>query len=74
MQTYWGVEVYLHSFSNSALVGVPADLTAGEISPGTHRTGVWVAPEPVWMRWRGEKNPIIAPAGNPTPVVQSIAQ
>jgi hypothetical protein len=33
----------------------------------------WV-PEPVWAQWREEKGPIIAPAGNRTPVVLAVAQ
>jgi hypothetical protein len=31
------------------------------------------APEPVWMRWLGEKNPIIAQVGNWPPVIQLVA-
>jgi hypothetical protein len=48
MKTYWGVEVYLHAFLNSALDGGewsasrPGRFTLRERAPGTHWIGVWV--------------------------------
>jgi hypothetical protein len=35
---------------------------------------VWWAPDLVWTQRQREKNPIIAPAGNWTPVVQPVAK
>jgi hypothetical protein len=49
MKMYGGMDVYIHVFLTSALVGVessasfPGCLTAGERTPGTHWIG-WVGP------------------------------
>jgi hypothetical protein len=50
MKTYGGVNVYIHIFLTSALVGGewlvsrPGRFTPGEIAPGTHCIGGWVDP------------------------------
>jgi hypothetical protein len=50
MKAYWGVDVYIHMFLSSALVGGkrsasrPGRLTPGERAPGTHWIGGWVDP------------------------------
>jgi hypothetical protein len=50
MKAYRGVDVYIHVFLTSALVGGelsasrPGRFTAGERSPGTHWRGGWVGP------------------------------
>jgi hypothetical protein len=48
MKAYWGVEVYLHAYLNSALDGGewsasrPGRFTPRERVPGTHGIGGWV--------------------------------
>jgi hypothetical protein len=77
METYGGVEVYLHAFLNSALHGGKwqasrsSHSTLGERSPATHCIEVLWAPEPVWTRWWREK--FSAPGGDRTPVAQPTA-
>jgi hypothetical protein len=50
MKTYGGVDVYIHIFLASALVGGewsasrPGRFTPGERAPGTHWIGEWVGP------------------------------
>jgi hypothetical protein len=50
MNTYGGVDLYIHIFLTSALVGgewlvsLPDRFTPGERAPGTHWTGGWVDP------------------------------
>jgi hypothetical protein len=50
MKTYGGVDVQIHIFLTSALVGSewsasrPCRLTPGETAPGTHFIGGWVDP------------------------------
>jgi hypothetical protein len=50
MKTYGGVDVYMHVFLTSALVGGewsasrPGRFTSGERAPGTHWIGGWVGP------------------------------
>jgi hypothetical protein len=50
MKTYWGVDVWIHVFLTSALVGgewsasSPCCITPGERAPGTHLKGGWVGP------------------------------
>jgi hypothetical protein len=53
MKTYGEVDVYIHIFLTSALVGDEwSALCRREIVPGTHLKGGWVGPEPVWTAWR----------------------
>jgi hypothetical protein len=50
MKTYEGVDLYIHVFLTSALVGGeclvsrPGSFTPGERAPGTHWIGGWVGP------------------------------
>jgi hypothetical protein len=50
MKTYWGVELWPHTFLTSALDGSewsasrPDRFTPGERDPGTNRIGCWVGP------------------------------
>jgi hypothetical protein len=50
MKTYGGVDIYIHIFLTSALVGgewsasSPCRCTLGERAPGTHGIGGWVGP------------------------------
>jgi hypothetical protein len=50
MKTYGGVDVYIHIFLTSALVGgewsnsLPGRFTPEESAPGTHCIGGWVGP------------------------------
>jgi hypothetical protein len=50
MKAYVGVDVCIHIFLTSALIGGewsasrPAIFTPGESAPGTHRLGAWVDP------------------------------
>jgi hypothetical protein len=50
MKTYGGLDVYIHVFLTSALVGGdwsdsrPGRFTRGERAPGTHCIGGWVDP------------------------------
>jgi hypothetical protein len=50
----------------------PCRFTLEEIAPGTHWIESWWAPEPVWTLWSTDKS--LAPAGNQTPAVQSVAR
>jgi hypothetical protein len=62
MKAYWGVDVEIHIFLTSALVGGewsasrPGRFTPGERAPGTHWIGGWMTPEPVWTTWRRENS------------------
>jgi hypothetical protein len=53
METYWGVEVYLHAFLTSELDGGewsdsrPGRFIPRERTPGTHWIGGWVGPKAV---------------------------
>jgi hypothetical protein len=57
MKTFWGVEVYLHTFLTSELDGGewsasrPGRFNPRETAPYTHWIWVGWAPEPVWTRW-----------------------
>jgi hypothetical protein len=47
MKAYWGVDVYIHFFFTSALVGewsasCPGRFTLGESASGIHWTGGWM--------------------------------
>jgi hypothetical protein len=50
MKTYGGVDVYIHVFMTSALVGGgwsasrPGSFATGETAPGVHCIGGWVGP------------------------------
>jgi hypothetical protein len=50
MKAYKGVDIYIHIFLTSALVGTewsasrPRSFTSGERAPGTHWIGGWVDP------------------------------
>jgi hypothetical protein len=60
MKTYGGVDVQIHVFLTSALVGGEwsatcfGRFTPWERSPGIHWVGVWVDPQS-WSGRRGEK-------------------
>jgi hypothetical protein len=72
MNTYGGVEVYLHAFLTSALSGGERSASSsGRFIPGI----LWIED---WVDSRAgldavSKKKIHAPAGNRTPVVQNIA-
>jgi hypothetical protein len=54
MKAYGGMDVYIHIFLTSALVGGewsasrPGRFNPGGTAPGTHWIRGWVDPEPVW--------------------------
>jgi hypothetical protein len=62
METYGRVNVQIHVFLTSALVGDewiashPDRFTPWEKAPGTHWIGGRRTPEPVWTLWRKEKS------------------
>jgi hypothetical protein len=79
MKTCGVVEVYIHAFLTSELdwgewsSSRSGFFTPGGRAPGIHRTGGWVGPRGELDTMAKRKNPIIAPAGNQTPVVQPVA-
>jgi hypothetical protein len=62
MKTYGGVDLWMHVFLTSALVGGEwlasrSDrFTPGERVPDTHWIRGWVAPDPVWIIWTSENS------------------
>jgi hypothetical protein len=62
MKAYVGVDVSIHIFLTSALVGGewsasrPCRFNPEEGAPGTHWIGGWVDPEPVWTTCRRENS------------------
>jgi hypothetical protein len=78
MKTY-GVEEKLHAFLTSALDGGEWSSSRsgrckpGATHPGTHWIEDWVGPR-AGLGAAAKKNPIIAPAGNWTRIVQPVAQ
>jgi hypothetical protein len=68
MKAYWGVDVWIHIFLTSALVGgewsasLPSRFTPGERAPDVHWIGDWGAPKPVW---RGPRIYIPQKQGDP---------
>jgi hypothetical protein len=69
MKTHWGVEVYLHAFLTSVLVGnecmfTPRPLYPRVKAPGTHWIGDRVGPRAGLDAVVKRKIPDIAPAGN----------
>jgi hypothetical protein len=80
MKTYWGVEVKLHAFLNSALDGGEwsasrlGHFTPGERTPGTRWIGVWLGPRAVLDTVAKRKIPSPRRESDPrTPFVQPIA-
>jgi hypothetical protein len=73
------MQLYLHAFLTSALGGGEwssshsGHFTAGKRIPGTHWTGCWVGPSAGLDAVAMRKNPVIAPRGNWTQVVQTVA-
>jgi hypothetical protein len=79
MKTYWGMEVYLQAFLVSVLDGeecsasLPDRFTPEVRVPISHWIGGRVGPTAGLDAVAKRENPIIAPAGNWTPVVQPVA-
>jgi hypothetical protein len=61
MKTYGGVDVQIHVFLSSSVIGGEwsascfGRFTAEERAPGTSWIGVWVGPTTGLTTWRGEK-------------------
>jgi hypothetical protein len=79
MEALGGERYSSYSFTTSALdrgewsASHPGRaFTPGERTCGTHCTGCWVGPEPVWTQRLEEK--CFAPAGNRTPIVQPVVR
>jgi hypothetical protein len=79
-EAYWGVELQLHAFLTSALDGGEWStsrsgcFTPGERALGTRLIGGWVGPRAILDAVAKRKDPIFAPAGNWTPVVQPVEE
>jgi len=52
----------------SGQLHAPAALLSGKKPPVPIEQEAGWAPQPAWKRWRREKHPLPAPAGNRTPV------
>jgi hypothetical protein len=57
----------------SGQLHAPVTLPPRERAPGTHWIGGWVGPRADLNAVANRKNPIIAPTGNRTPVVEPVA-
>jgi hypothetical protein len=79
MKTYKGVDVYIHIFLTSALIGGEwSDSRLGRFTPGkeslvpiVYEDG-WI-PEPVWKTWRSENSWPYRALNSDTSVVQPVA-
>jgi hypothetical protein len=73
MKVYGGVDVQIHVFLTSALVGCewsasrPGRLTLRQIASGTHWTGGWVWPQSQSGRCGAETNLLPLPGIEPWP-------
>jgi hypothetical protein len=69
MKTYVGVEIQVHIFSTSALVGGewsvsrPVIFTPGERAPGTPWIEGWVGPRPGLVDSTGTRTPTLPSSG-----------
>jgi hypothetical protein len=78
MKAYGGMDVQIHIFLTSTLVGGewsasrPARFTPGEKAPGTNLIRGWVASEPVWATWRRENSWPYRDSNSDPSVVQPI--
>jgi hypothetical protein len=79
MKAYGGVDVQIHIFFTSALVGGelsvsrPCRFTPRERSPGTHWIVGWMGPEPVWTLWRRENSWSYRDSSSDPFIVQPVA-
>jgi hypothetical protein len=79
VETYWGVEVYLHAFLTVALdegelpVSFPELFTPGVRAHGTHWIGGCVGLRASLDAVAKKKSPITIPAGNWVTVVHPVA-
>jgi hypothetical protein len=80
MKVYWGVEVYIHPFSDLGTrwgwsVSRPGRFTPRERDPGTHWVGGWVGPRAVLDTVVKRKISTPHRESNPKiPIVQPAAQ
>jgi hypothetical protein len=75
----WGVDVQIHIFLTSVLVGGewsasrPCHFNPGERVPGTNWIGGWVDPKPDWTTWRRENSWSYRNSSSDPSVVQLVA-